>query len=357
MVLLVGYFVPTIVAEARRHHNRMAILVVNLFFGWTLLGWVICLAWSLMRPSPQQVSGSQTVKGSLPQVSKPDAVDRLERLAKLREQNVLTEEEFQSQKTGILEESKAVGNESATFVPRSLPPEIKEVPPLSDRLSDYRPALFADKTPVQAKKGNLGPSVVALVLLFAVGLLSLGWASIFLFQRFRADTATPTPAVITPPVPTPVLTDQEIRKHNDEVLATLQAKHSPSAAPIQPPQPTVTATPTELLTVAEPDTHFRVTKSTWEKGGFDSIALWHVTIKNVTNRPMGNFTYVTGYGSETGVDHGSRGGRLEKRLEPGQTKSFEINDGFISTAINRASIEITSAEFLGPPEATTHKTR
>jgi Na+-driven multidrug efflux pump len=49
-VLLVGmillYFVPSVVAFVREHQNAIPILVLNLFFGWTLLGWVICLAWS-----------------------------------------------------------------------------------------------------------------------------------------------------------------------------------------------------------------------------------------------------------------------------------------------------------------------
>lgn len=47
LVMLVLYFLPSFVAAARNHHNGWSIFVVNLFFGWTLLGWVICLAWSV----------------------------------------------------------------------------------------------------------------------------------------------------------------------------------------------------------------------------------------------------------------------------------------------------------------------
>jgi uncharacterized membrane protein YsdA (DUF1294 family) len=40
------YFFPAIVASARRHRNTSAILVANLFFGWSGIGWLICLVWS-----------------------------------------------------------------------------------------------------------------------------------------------------------------------------------------------------------------------------------------------------------------------------------------------------------------------
>jgi hypothetical protein len=47
--ILAAYFAPTIIALARRHPQQWAILAVDLFIGWTILGWVVALAWSLMR--------------------------------------------------------------------------------------------------------------------------------------------------------------------------------------------------------------------------------------------------------------------------------------------------------------------
>lgn len=41
------YFLPSIIAFRRRHPNRYAILVVNLLFGGTGIGWLGCLVWSL----------------------------------------------------------------------------------------------------------------------------------------------------------------------------------------------------------------------------------------------------------------------------------------------------------------------
>lgn len=47
VVILVGYFIPTVIAFARKHHNAVAIFVLNLILGWTFLGWVAALVWSV----------------------------------------------------------------------------------------------------------------------------------------------------------------------------------------------------------------------------------------------------------------------------------------------------------------------
>ena len=41
------YLLPSIVAVARRHRQTAPIIVINAAFGWTLLGWFGCLAWSV----------------------------------------------------------------------------------------------------------------------------------------------------------------------------------------------------------------------------------------------------------------------------------------------------------------------
>ncbi len=42
--LTVLYFTPTWVAYDRVHHQRGAIAVINVFLGWTFIGWVVALA-------------------------------------------------------------------------------------------------------------------------------------------------------------------------------------------------------------------------------------------------------------------------------------------------------------------------
>lgn len=40
------YFAPAIVAQESKHPNAMAIGVLNLLAGWTVLGWVAALVWA-----------------------------------------------------------------------------------------------------------------------------------------------------------------------------------------------------------------------------------------------------------------------------------------------------------------------
>lgn len=46
-LLLALYFAPTIVAAFRGHRQGGPILALNLLLGWTLVGWVVALVWSL----------------------------------------------------------------------------------------------------------------------------------------------------------------------------------------------------------------------------------------------------------------------------------------------------------------------
>jgi hypothetical protein len=49
LVLMFLYLVPTLIAAARYRHNRIVIFNLNLLLGWTLIGWVVVLFWSLSR--------------------------------------------------------------------------------------------------------------------------------------------------------------------------------------------------------------------------------------------------------------------------------------------------------------------
>ncbi len=40
------YFAPAILANWRKHPQRMPIAVLNTLLGWTLLGWVVALVWA-----------------------------------------------------------------------------------------------------------------------------------------------------------------------------------------------------------------------------------------------------------------------------------------------------------------------
>lgn len=45
-ILIGSYFIPTIIAAGRKHHNSGAIFALNMLLGWTGLGWIGALVWS-----------------------------------------------------------------------------------------------------------------------------------------------------------------------------------------------------------------------------------------------------------------------------------------------------------------------
>ena len=46
IVAVLLYFLPTVVALIRGHLSALAIFLLNLFLGWTLIGWIIAFIWS-----------------------------------------------------------------------------------------------------------------------------------------------------------------------------------------------------------------------------------------------------------------------------------------------------------------------
>jgi hypothetical protein len=46
------YFAPSVVAATRKHPNTMSIFLLDLFLGWTLIGWIGALSWAYAAISP-----------------------------------------------------------------------------------------------------------------------------------------------------------------------------------------------------------------------------------------------------------------------------------------------------------------
>jgi hypothetical protein len=46
VLAILVYMAPTMVAAARGHRQRSAIAALNIFLGWTLIGWVSALTWA-----------------------------------------------------------------------------------------------------------------------------------------------------------------------------------------------------------------------------------------------------------------------------------------------------------------------
>jgi hypothetical protein len=96
---------------------------------------------------------------------------------------------------------------------------------------------------------------------------------------------------------------------------------------------------------SDPAKDITVVRSSWSKGGFGTIAVWTVTLKN-TNPVMrySDIRYRTTYQAASGTGVGEGSGQILDIIGPGQTRTFEINDGFIHSQSRRASFAIVGAK-------------
>lgn len=85
--LVIVYFIPTAIAVKRKHPNRFGIVIVNIFLGWSLIGWVVALVWAV------------TDSKSKPSTNKYDDLDKLQ---KLKANGTITEQEFEAEKQRLL---------------------------------------------------------------------------------------------------------------------------------------------------------------------------------------------------------------------------------------------------------------
>jgi hypothetical protein len=99
---------------------------------------------------------------------------------------------------------------------------------------------------------------------------------------------------------------------------------------------------------AVPSTDIAIVRHSWQKGGFDSVALWNVTLKNDSRLvTYADIEYIAVYSAASGTVLHTRPGKILDTLKPGETRSFDINDGFINHQAKRASLTITGASKKG----------
>ena len=123
IISLISYFLPTVIAMLRGKSNTFAILLLNLFLGWTFIGWIVALVWSVtsdnkpqtivvnnnssIEPknefktlSNQRIKSEQTNNSNLN--SHQEKIQNLKKLRQLLDDGILTQEEFVQQKNQIL---------------------------------------------------------------------------------------------------------------------------------------------------------------------------------------------------------------------------------------------------------------
>ncbi len=97
------YFTPSIVAFSNKKSNTTAIVVLNFFLGWSLIGWIIALVWAVSKDNkPQNIVISNNTNPTTDNKKGFNNLDQLEKLKKLLDDGVITHEEYDKQKEKIL---------------------------------------------------------------------------------------------------------------------------------------------------------------------------------------------------------------------------------------------------------------
>lgn len=52
VIILWAYFLPALIAWRKNHRQSSAIFALNLFLGWSGVGWLGSLVWALTNESP-----------------------------------------------------------------------------------------------------------------------------------------------------------------------------------------------------------------------------------------------------------------------------------------------------------------
>jgi hypothetical protein len=58
------YFLPTLIGHEK--DNAVAIFVLNLLLGWTIIGWIVALVWALTVDTPQVTTTATAPAASSP---------------------------------------------------------------------------------------------------------------------------------------------------------------------------------------------------------------------------------------------------------------------------------------------------
>ena len=90
LIVIIIYFLPTLLAS--KHRNVWSIALLNLFLGWTFIGWVVAMIWAV----------SKDKKESIIVTNQKSSLDELSQLKKLYDEGALTKEEFEEEKRHLL---------------------------------------------------------------------------------------------------------------------------------------------------------------------------------------------------------------------------------------------------------------
>ena len=91
----------------------------------------------------------------------------------------------------------------------------------------------------------------------------------------------------------------------------------------------------------------KITKHSWKKGGFGTVALHTITIKNESASAMKNIVLLFTYYSDSDRVLTARTFTLYKKIPKGKTVKFtDINVGFIHDQVTGCDVKIVGAEII-----------
>lgn len=141
IISLVIYFIPFLLSLLTGNRTG-AVFVMNLFLGWTFIGWIWALVWAVTsdnKPTTVYVntntSNDVAEKESEPIVDRSSLLTQLSQLHELKEKSVLTEEIYERERLDILSKFQ---NKSDEIKIKNIPtPIIEEETYLQENTSEY----------------------------------------------------------------------------------------------------------------------------------------------------------------------------------------------------------------------------
>ncbi|HTA62630.1 MAG TPA: superinfection immunity protein [Bacteroidia bacterium] len=94
------YFLPTIIAWNKSY--ILAIFLINILVGWTILGWIILLIVAFIKSPQKQIYWHHTVPAADTKTNYEDVYAAIEKLSNLHKNGIITDAEFAEQKHKLL---------------------------------------------------------------------------------------------------------------------------------------------------------------------------------------------------------------------------------------------------------------
>lgn len=99
------FYYPTKMARRNEHPATIAIGVLNYMFGATIIFWIILLIWASSYTKPGVMNVQIQQSQPLPQPAAPTLSDKLKELNSLKDQGLISQEEYEAMRSRIFEKA------------------------------------------------------------------------------------------------------------------------------------------------------------------------------------------------------------------------------------------------------------